>query len=411
MNVYLLKTHNHDHKINTFWSNTNFSNAVYSKPLTKNTCENFVFDMLRKITAMTLGIGHILHWNDRNLFEFPEDLKLNRDRVYQLYIKNNFIEVLPGWINSLDKLTHIYMDNNKLSTFPAEICELKGLEVLCAPRNSITDIPSTIAALKRLTQLNLSHNRIRKVPGDVLNMPSLWLLDLSHNEIETLPEIYPDGLYYGEILLNGNKLISVPDNLGRLKNIEYLSLAHNKLLYVPAVAFRSEASINVDHNPFLNYVPTTIKAENCGTQQFLEAHMLPNITLTCNSRNLIVSPKIKEVFCVQGNAHCPTLKEFALRALYVWKTPFYKDWVPKNLCEQLSSGPAASCMQCLRPLFTYTYICILQYDFFFRSHTHFNAQYFCSKSCHGAFKQITNRYQMDLQELDFKIKPYGFFQS
>lgn len=49
---------------------------------------------------------------------------------------------------------------------------------------------------------------------------------------------------------------------------------------------------------------------------------------------------------------------------------------------------------------------------FFRSHTHFNTQYFCSKSCHGAFKQIiTNRYQMDLQELDFKIKPYGFFQS
>lgn len=97
------------------------------------------------------------------------------------------------------------------------------------------------------------------VPIDVLNMPSLWLLDLSHNEIETLPEVYPDGLYYGEILLNGNKLISVPDNLGRLKNIEYLSLAHNKLLYVPAVAFRSEASINVDHNPFLNYVPATIK--------------------------------------------------------------------------------------------------------------------------------------------------------
>lgn len=90
-------------------------------------------------------------------------------------------------------------------------------------------------------------------------MPSLWLLDLSHNEIETLPEVYPDKLYYGEILLNGNKLISVPDNLSRLKNIEYLSLSHNKLLYAPAVAFRTEANINMDHNPFLNYIPTTIK--------------------------------------------------------------------------------------------------------------------------------------------------------
>jgi len=50
--------------------------------------------MLRKFAMMTLGIGHILHWNDRNLLEFPEDLKQNKDRVYQLYIKNNFIEVL-----------------------------------------------------------------------------------------------------------------------------------------------------------------------------------------------------------------------------------------------------------------------------------------------------------------------------
>lgn len=105
-----------------------------------------------------------------------------------------------------------------------------------------------------------------------------------------------------------------------------------------------------------------IRAEHCGTQQFLEAHMLPNITLTCDGRNLIISPKIKEVFSVQGNSHCPTLKEFALRALYVWKTPFSKNSVPKHLYEQLLSGPAASCMQCLRPIFTFSYMCLLQYE-------------------------------------------------
>lgn len=50
--------------------------------------------MLRKIMMATFGIGHILHWNDRNLAEFPEDLKRYKDQVYQLYIKNNFIEIL-----------------------------------------------------------------------------------------------------------------------------------------------------------------------------------------------------------------------------------------------------------------------------------------------------------------------------
>lgn len=104
-------------------------------------------------------------------------------------------------------------------------------------------------------------------------MPSLWLLDLSHNEIETLPEVYPDRLYYGEILLNGNKLISVPDNLGCLKNLEYLSLANNKLLYAPAVAFRPEAKINMDHNPFLNYVPNTIKYSRYNNNNSVFIHL------------------------------------------------------------------------------------------------------------------------------------------
>lgn len=94
---------------------------------------------------------------------------------------------------------------------------------------------------------------------EIFNMQSLWLLDLSHNEVETLPEIYPEQLYLGEIYLNGNRLICVPDNLARLKNIEYLSLTHNNLLYVPAVIFREEAMVKVDHNPFLNHVPMNIK--------------------------------------------------------------------------------------------------------------------------------------------------------
>jgi len=60
----------------------------------------FFFDMLCKIMTGTYGVGHILHWNDRNLSEFPEDLKRHRDQVHQLYIKNNFIEILVSGIRN-----------------------------------------------------------------------------------------------------------------------------------------------------------------------------------------------------------------------------------------------------------------------------------------------------------------------
>jgi len=153
--------------------------------------------MLLNITMMAFGVGHILHWNDRNLVEFPENLKQYKDQVYQLYIKNNSIEVLvcsnfvfflhqynnilcltifshiinyndvrlqPKWINSMAKLTHIYVDNNKLSYFPEELSQLKNLEVLSASCNFITSIPSMLSTLKRLTQLNMSRNQIKNVP-------------------------------------------------------------------------------------------------------------------------------------------------------------------------------------------------------------------------------------------------------
>ncbi|XP_050435959.1 leucine-rich repeat and death domain-containing protein 1-like [Adelges cooleyi] len=353
----------------------------------------------------TSDIGNIFHWNDRNLDKFPEDLKLYKNKIIQLYIKNNTIETLPRWINCMNKLSHIYLDNNKLSSFPDEFCQLTNLEVLCAPYNMITSIPSKLSDLLRLTQLDLSHNYIKIVPPEIMNMRSLWLLNLSHNAIETLPEINnPEELYFGEILLDNNKLICVPDNLARLKNIEYLSLNHNKLLYVPAVVFRNEAKIKLDHNPFLNYMVININANYCGTEKFLEAQLLSNVILICAGRNLVVSPKIKNVINSQNYAYYPSLCEFALRSLYVWKTPFSKNDTPNSLYIQLKSGPAATCMQCLRPMFTYSYICLI----FNEAKTHLNAQYFCSKACHSISNQLfEKRYKIILQELHFSIKPFG----
>jgi len=47
--------------------------------------------------------------------------------------------------------------------------------------------------------------------------------------------------------------------------------------------------------------------------------------------------------------------------------------------------------------------------------THIEAQYFCSKSCYGAFKQFIqiHRFQLYIysEELDFEIKPFGFLPS
>ncbi|XP_050536907.1 leucine-rich repeat-containing protein 28-like [Daktulosphaira vitifoliae] len=348
------------------------------------------------------NIGNIFHWNDRNLNKFPTDFIQYKYQIYQLYMKNNNIEEIPKWINCMDKLTHLYLDNNNLSVFPDELCQLINLEVLFAPKNIFKSITPMLSKLIRLTQLNLSYNEIKIIPREIFNMSSLWLLDLSHNMIERLPEIfYPDELYYGEIILNNNNLKCVPDNLTRLKNIEYISLHHNKLLYLPALVFRKEAKINVDHNPYLSYMIMNTQANCCGFLKHPLTEILPNIMLTCKSHDIVISPKIKQVLHVEGDAYCPTLKEFALRMVYVWKVSFQKNDIPISLNRQITSGPAALCMQCSRPLFNYFYICLSNDG----SKIHLEALFFCSKVCHKIYTQLFEiNNGISFRELKYCIK-------
>lgn len=84
--------------------------------------------------------------------------------------------------------------------------------------------------------LNLNQNEILAVPNSLWSLKNLKFLDLSNNKIGTekceggyLSEAIAECEQLVEFHCSGNRLTSLPENLGELKYLEILDLKDNKI--------------------------------------------------------------------------------------------------------------------------------------------------------------------------------------
>ena len=109
-----------------------------------------------------------------------------------------------------------------------------GVSVLDLAHNQLGDLSGAVTRpLKGLTDLDLSHNFLEAFPPALCSLPSLMELNLSHNLIGTVSvstELCTRGLPLLEtLLLQGNRLTSLPACVAGLRRLERLDLSENKL--------------------------------------------------------------------------------------------------------------------------------------------------------------------------------------
>ena len=153
-------------------------------------------------------------------------------------------------------------------------------------QNSLNEIPSqALGPLKNLNQLDLSFNKIKDIKEDtftgkylcnryendvygILGMEKLDTLNLNHNKIEALldnhfegmPKVTSLSLDYNKISdiapdafngLEGKKCLKSPDCLEKCQivseQLQFLSLAANKISFVPTSALRPLHQLNTLH--------------------------------------------------------------------------------------------------------------------------------------------------------------------
>jgi len=84
-----------------------------------------------------------------------------------------------------------------------------------------------------LRSLFASHNRLIKLPDSIGRLAALRELYVSFNDLTELPESTGDLSAVEDLALGSNRLAKLPDGIGRLRSLRRLDLSKNKLRRLP----------------------------------------------------------------------------------------------------------------------------------------------------------------------------------
>ncbi|NXD00041.1 LRCH3 protein, partial [Certhia familiaris] len=116
-------------------------------------------------------------------------------------------------------------------------------------RNRLSELPAEACGFVSLETLNLYQNCIRQIPEAVVNLQSLTFLNISRNQLSTLP-IHLCRLPLKVLIASNNKLVSIPEEIGLLKQLTELDVSCNEIQTIPPQigSLESLRDLNVRRN-------------------------------------------------------------------------------------------------------------------------------------------------------------------
>ncbi|NXJ05531.1 LRCH1 protein, partial [Odontophorus gujanensis] len=124
------------------------------------------------------------------------------------------------------------LSKNRLTEIPTELCHFVSLETLNLYHNCIKIIPDAIVNLQMLTYLNLSRNQLSSLPACLCGLP-LKVLIASNNKLGSLPEEIGQLKQLMELDVSCNEITALPQQIGLLKSLKELNVRRNYLEVLP----------------------------------------------------------------------------------------------------------------------------------------------------------------------------------
>ncbi|NXK84575.1 LRCH1 protein, partial [Amazona guildingii] len=124
------------------------------------------------------------------------------------------------------------LSKNRLTEVPTELCHFVSLETLNVYHNCIKIIPDAIVNLQMLTYLNLSRNQLSSLPACLCGLP-LKVLIASNNKLGSLPEEIGQLKQLMELDVSCNEITALPQQIGQLKSLKELNVRRNYLEVLP----------------------------------------------------------------------------------------------------------------------------------------------------------------------------------
>uniref|UniRef100_A0A8C5TPH5 Leucine rich repeats and calponin homology domain containing 1 n=1 Tax=Malurus cyaneus samueli TaxID=2593467 RepID=A0A8C5TPH5_9PASS len=137
-----------------------------------------------------------------------------------------------GLSHDLSDTVRADLSKNRLTEVPTELCHFVSLETLNLYHNCIKVIPDAIVNLQMLTYLNLSRNQLSSLPACLCGLP-LKVLIASNNKLGSLPEEIGQLKQLMELDVSCNEITALPQQIGQLKCLKELNVRRNYLEVLP----------------------------------------------------------------------------------------------------------------------------------------------------------------------------------
>ncbi|KAF4796046.1 Leucine-rich repeat and calponin like proteiny domain-containing protein 3 [Turdus rufiventris] len=134
--------------------------------------------------------------------------------------------------HDLSDTTQADLSRNRLSELPAEACHFVSLETLNLYQNCIRYIPEAVVNLQSLTFLNISRNQLSTLPVHLCNLP-LKVLIASNNKLVSIPEEIGRLKQLTELDVSCNEIQTIPPQIGSLESLRDLNVRRNNLVRLP----------------------------------------------------------------------------------------------------------------------------------------------------------------------------------
>ncbi|KAL7043628.1 hypothetical protein ACKWTF_001600 [Chironomus riparius] len=175
--------------------------------------------------------------NNTNVMNLTRSLEKILDECSvsgELVLANRKLKDFPKYYGKFNLTDTVFADlsRNRFCELPEDITSFAFLERLLLYHNAIRSIPESVRGLHSLTYLDLRSNQLSVLPREICYLP-LQIFLISNNRLSTLPDELGHMKDLTELDAGCNQLTHLPARLSELTNLRALSLRNNQLMYLP----------------------------------------------------------------------------------------------------------------------------------------------------------------------------------
>ncbi|XP_055619674.1 protein flightless-1 [Toxorhynchites rutilus septentrionalis] len=189
---------------------------------------------LRQLPSLQNLVCLQMRNTQRTLTNFPTSLD-SLSNLQELDLSQNALSKIPDALYNLANLKRLNLNDNVIQEISPLIENLAKLETLNLSRNQLVLLPSTLCKLQSLRRLYVNDNQLNfeGIPSSIGKLGALEVFSASNNQLEMVPEGLCRCGSLKKLNLSSNKLITLPEAIHLLTDMEQLDLRNNPDLVMP----------------------------------------------------------------------------------------------------------------------------------------------------------------------------------